>query len=110
MKAHDFQTQRTKIAERGKRKKKKAERSSLIIPFLSKALPLAQPSCRSYRVTICVAVKLEHRIVREKAQLFWLGFQRAGSRSIVSRALGTGRAGGRLCSRNEPPGFQFWPS
>lgn len=67
MKAHDFQTQRTKIAEK---KKKKPERSSLIIPFLSKALPLAQPSCRSYRATICVAIKLGHRIVREKGASF----------------------------------------
>lgn len=41
------------------KRKNLPERSSLIIPFLSNALPPAQPGCRLYRAAICVAVKLE---------------------------------------------------
>lgn len=53
------------------KKKSLPKRSSLIIPFLAKALPPAQPGCRSYRAAVCVAVKLEHRIIREKAAYFF---------------------------------------
>lgn len=78
MKAHDFQTQRTKIAERGKKKKKRPERSSLIIPFLSKALPLAQPGCHSYRATICAAIKPEYCcVIREEEASFLAVFSKS---------------------------------
>ena len=53
------------------KRKNLPERSSLIILFLSKSLPLAQPGCHSYRAAICVAVKLEHHIIREEEAAFF---------------------------------------
>lgn len=53
------------------------ERSSLIIPSLSKALPPAQPSCHLYREAVCVVVKLEHCIIREKEAAFLAVFSKS---------------------------------
>lgn len=47
------------------------------MPFLSKALPPAEPGCRLCRAAICVSVKLERCIIREKGTAFLAVFSKS---------------------------------